>query len=69
MITIISFESEKIHDSNFRNAKQALKFLMNLDSSNKDIYIDHKIVEQTSLETRIIINANHIIMHDKLIGS
>ena len=40
METIIPIKSDRIHDLNFSNAQQVLKFLINLDFLNKEIYID-----------------------------
>lgn len=42
---------------------------MNLDPSEKDIYINHQFLAQKDLEASLLKDASHIIIHDKLIGA
>lgn len=66
MITIIFANPDGFENKEFK-VNEALSALLALEE--KDIYIDHAPVEQQLLSEKLLEDASHIMVQDKLIGA
>ena len=69
MITIIYGEPRGFREEEFENEFLALETLMKLNLSEKDIFIDHRQIENGNLDILLIKDAINIMVQDKLIGA
>jgi hypothetical protein len=68
MIKITICEPASIREVFFRSADEVYNWLKNINTNEKEIFVDHKYVQKEVLNIKFLNSAKEIYLQDKLIG-
>ncbi len=69
MIKVIFLEPSSIKYLFFESSAETYNWLKNINTQEKDIYVDHKFVQKEFLNISLLKTAKEILVQAKLIGA